>query len=327
MLTVRSFAKINLGLRIGALRPDRFHELRTVYQTIGLHDRLSVDVVRGSGVEIRCADPRVPTDATNTCWKIAELTMAALKRRGRVVIEMHKYLPVQGGLGGASGNAVSVMLALELVTGQSLGEAKRLAIAAQVGSDLPLFVLGGTTLGVSHGEEVYPLPELPSVYCLVALLKIGVSTPRAFADWDARLAAAGLTQDSQPDTLKEFCGHYGSWWSGALSLNGRPASGVPGKKAGDRAETLLLELDRTGIENDFEKVVFPQHPELMEVKRALRRAGASYASLSGSGSALFGLFANREPALAAAEKLRRQGVESRLTRTLPRRQYWKRLVV
>jgi 4-diphosphocytidyl-2-C-methyl-D-erythritol kinase len=168
---------------------------------------------------------------------------------------------------------------------------------------------------------------LPSVYCLVALPKIGVSTPKAFADWDARLATAGLTQDSQPATLKEFCGHYGSWWSGALSHNGRPASGVPGNKAGDRAETLLLELDRTGIENDFEKVVFPQHPELMGVKRALRRAGALYASLSGSGSALFGLFAHREPALAAAEKLRRKGVETRLTRTLPRRQYWKRLVV
>ncbi len=349
-VTVRSFAKINLGLRIGALRPDRFHELRTIYQTIGLHDRITVDIRRGSttgpAVEIRCTDVRVPKDSSNTCWRIAELTMAALKRRGKVVIDIQKMLPIQGGLGGASGNAVSVMLALELVTGQSLSPVQRLAIAAQVGSDLPLFVLGGTTLGVSHGEEVYPLPELPSVHCLVALPNVGVSTPKAFADWDAILAkqtaqakqspqprVADLTQAPQPATLGEFCGHYVSWWFGAFSLNASRTSGVPIRRVGDRAETLLLELDRTGIEkdakivNDFEQVVFPQHPELMEVKRALLRAGARYASLSGSGSALFGLFATGDSARAAAEKLRRKGVETRVTRTLTRQQYWKRLVV
>ncbi len=344
-ITVRSFAKINLGLRIGALRADRFHELRTIYQTIGLHDRITVDVVRGSGIQIVCADERVPKDSSNTCWRIAERTMAAVKRRGRVVVTIHKFLPVQGGLGGASGNAVATMRALELVTGQSLSPAKRLAIAAEVGSDLPLFVVGGTSLGVGHGEEVYPLAELPSVYCLVALPKVGVSTPKAFADWDARLARAGstagttagrqssLTLAAQPAILKEFCGHYLtllSEWSGGDSLNGKPTSGVPIRRVGDRAETLLLALDRTGIDgivNDFEKVVFPQHPELKKVKLALLRAGALYASLSGSGSALFGLFADGDSARAAAEKLRGIGVEARLTRTLTRRQYGKRLLV
>src|SRR5215831_6862319 len=104
-VTVRSFAKINLGLRIGPARPDGFHELLTVYQTIGLHDVIRVSAVRGSGIDIQCADPRVPRDSSNTCYRIVEKAMATLRAKGRVLIEIEKRLPVQGGLGGASANA------------------------------------------------------------------------------------------------------------------------------------------------------------------------------------------------------------------------------
>src|SRR2546421_11782410 len=128
-VTVPSFAKINLGLRIGALRADGFHELRTVYHTIALHDVIRVSVGRGSGIEIRCDDPRVPRDSTNTCWRIVELAMAAMKARGRVVIEIEKRLPVQGGLGGASGNAVAALLALERALKKRLSGADRLTVA------------------------------------------------------------------------------------------------------------------------------------------------------------------------------------------------------
>ena len=95
IVTVRSFAKINLGLAIGSRRADGFHELRTVYQTIALHDILRVQVVRGSGIAIRCDDPRVPSDSSNTCYRIAEQVMDALKAKGRVVIEIEKRLPVR----------------------------------------------------------------------------------------------------------------------------------------------------------------------------------------------------------------------------------------
>ena len=173
------------GLRIGPLRSDGFHELRTVYQTIALHDEIRVSVERGSGIEIRCADTRVPKDSTNTCFRIVERAMQALKAQGRVVIEIEKRLPVQGGLGGASGNAVAAMLALELALKKQLACAERLRIAAEVGSDLPLFLVGGTVLGVGRGEEVYPLPDLPAMACVVATPEIAVSTPKAFADWDA----------------------------------------------------------------------------------------------------------------------------------------------
>src|SRR5258708_37223832 len=167
-ISVRCFAKINLGLRIGALRPDGFHDLRTVYQTIALHDIVRLSVVRGSGIEIRCDDPRVPKDSTNTCFRMIELAMRALKTKGRVVIQIEKRLPVQGGLGGASGNTVAALLALEKALGQELLPAERLRIATQVGSDVPLFLIGGTVLGVGRGEEGYPLPDLPSTPCVRA---------------------------------------------------------------------------------------------------------------------------------------------------------------
>src|ERR1700752_4666439 len=135
-ITVRSFAKINLGLCIGPLRADGFHDLRTVYQTIALHDIVRVQVVRGTGIEIRCARPRVPCDQSNPCYRMVERAMAALKAKGRVVVEIEKRLPVQGGLGGASGNAVAALLALERVLKKQLSGPERLRIAAEVGSDL-----------------------------------------------------------------------------------------------------------------------------------------------------------------------------------------------
>src|ERR1041385_6583466 len=189
-VTVRSFAKINLGLRIGAARGDGFHELLTVYQTIGLHDVIRMSVGRGTGIEIRCDDPRVPRDESNTCHRMVSRALETLNAKGRVVIEIEKKLPVQGGLGGASANAVACLLGLERVLKKTLPGAEKLRIAADVGSDLPLFLIGGTVLGVGRGEEVYPLPDLPATFCVVATPEIGVSTPQAFADWDEKVAEA-----------------------------------------------------------------------------------------------------------------------------------------
>jgi len=385
-VTVRSFAKINLGLRIGALRADGFHELRTVYQTIALHDVIRVSVVRGSGIEIRCDDSRVPKDESNTCYRIVEQAMAALRARGRVVIEIEKRLPVQGGLGGASGNAVAALLALERALKKELSAPERLRIAAEVGSDLPLFLVGGTVLGVGRGEEVYPVPDLPTIPCVVATPDIGVSTPKAFTDWDLLVAGGPqglkpesledpigtaeavpshvnanisgqvgilkpaelrsawtggdarrsidqwvkLTLDASSDRMNEF-GRVLSAWLGSQSQtkhkSGRASasSGVPVSKGRGRAGNPLLDLVRTGIENDFERVVFPKYPELREVKSVLVRAGAVYASLSGSGSATYGLFASREAGEKAAARLRKDGVPATATTTLTRPQYWKKI--
>ena len=319
--TTRSFAKINLGLRIGSSRPDGFHQLLTVYQTIGLFDVIRVSVARGSGIKILCADPRVPQDESNTCFRIAEKGMAALRAKGRVVIEIEKRLPIQGGLGGASANAVASLLALELAVRKPISPAERLRIAAEVGSDLPLFLVGGAVLGVGRGEQVYPLPDLPATACVVITPEIGVSTPKAFAEWDRTLQSrAKLTASHASDRMNELGGGLSAWLSELYSS--APSSFVERR---GRAGNPLLRLDRAGIENDFEQVVFPEYPKLGEAKRALVRAGAKYASLSGSGSTLYGLFAARKDAVLAANRLRKAGWAAQTTSTLTRAAYWRRV--
>jgi 4-diphosphocytidyl-2-C-methyl-D-erythritol kinase len=381
-VTVRSFAKINLGLRIGAAREDGFHELLTVYQTIGLHDVIRVSVgragTRGTGIEIQCADPRVPRDESNTCFRIVERAMTALGAKGRVIVEIEKRLPVQGGLGGASANAVAALLGLERALGKELPAAERLQIAAEVGSDLPLFLVGGTVLGVGRGEQVYPLEDLPGMACVVVTPAVGVSTPKAFAEWDrvfgeSLCGAGALAREVAP--LVPGAGKIGEREPAELRAAGRPGAAVATKtwtgegarphtsggnqltvpSASDRmnslgrgfsawlseryssapsgllerrgrAENPLLWLVRAGIENDFERVVFPEYPELSNGKSALLRAGAKYASLSGSGSALYGLFGSREASVRAAGRLRKLGWAATATATLTRTAYWRRIV-
>ncbi|MBI1739670.1 MAG: 4-(cytidine 5'-diphospho)-2-C-methyl-D-erythritol kinase [Candidatus Koribacter versatilis] len=312
-VTARSFAKINLGLYIGPLRPDGYHDLRTVYQTIALHDVLRVSVGKGSGIEIYCADPRVPCDESNTCYRVAEQVMDVLRAKGKVTIEIEKRLPVQGGLGAASSNAVATLIALERALKKPLSQPARLRIAAEVGSDLPMFLVGGTVLGVGRGEEVYPLPNLPATPVVAVTPDAGVSTPKAFADWDQ------LTHSEASDRLMEV-GRVLSAWLGS------PNTGAPARGR-SRAGSPLLDLVRTGIENDFEKVVFPQYPDLRDIKGALERAGALYASLSGSGSTLYGLFSTRAAAARAVGRLQKQGLRAVATVTLTRQQYWKKSLV
>jgi 4-diphosphocytidyl-2-C-methyl-D-erythritol kinase len=327
---VRAFAKINLGLRIGAPRPDGFHELLTVYQTIALHDPIQVSVERGSGIEIRCADPRVPRDQTNTCYRIVERAMEALRAKRRIVIEIEKRLPVQGGLGGASSNSVATLLGLERALKKSLPAAEQLHTAAEVGSDLPLFLIGGTVLGLGRGERVYPLPDFPRTWCVIVTPEVGVSTPKAFAEWDRRQAAISARQPgavaakrAEKLTVANASDRMNGLGHGLSAWLSEQYSGAPFRRG--RAENPLLALVRAGIKNDFEQVVFPEYPELGEAKAALLRAGAKYASLSGSGSTLYGLFASKEAASGATARLRKRGWAAQITSTLPRQAYWNRM--
>jgi 4-diphosphocytidyl-2-C-methyl-D-erythritol kinase len=314
-VSVRSFAKINIGLSIGPARDDGFHELRTIYQTIAVHDTIRVDVGRGTGVEIKCKDQRVPQHETNTCWRIAEKVLRSLRQRGKVSITIDKQLPIQGGLGAASSNGIATMFALERALKYKLPPTERLRIASEVGSDLPLFLLGGTVLGMGRGEQVYPLDDVPPVPIVVATPAKGISTPDAFAAWDKLPAREKLTGNGHSATIDVFSRSAFDW------LSGVPTAGVPAK-GGDRAETLLLDLVRAGIENDFERVVFSENPELREVKRALEREGARYASLSGSGSTVYGLFRTQSEAAHAAERIRNNGTPAQATTTLTRQEYW-----
>ena len=322
-IALRSFAKINLGLKIGPRRPDGFHELRTVYQTLALHDVVRVEAQPGSGIEIRCDDPRVPLDESNTCYKMAEQVLKAVARGPlSVVVEIEKRLPVQGGLGAASSNAVATMLGLERALGLQIPADEKLRMAAGVGSDLPLFLIGGTVLGEGRGEEVQPLPEIPELHVVLVAPPIGVSTPRAFALWDElAVREPELTTAHGTGTIEAFGQSVLSWLNPSFYPQAGPASGVPAG-GGNRAETPLLDLVRTGIENDFERVVFPEYPELYEVKRVLQREGAAYASLSGSGSTLFGLFESEREARGAAARMNAAGHSAVTTTTVTRERYW-----
>ena len=323
-VSARSYAKINIGLSIGARRDNGFHDLLTVYQTVAAYDVIKVQFGKGTGIEIRCRDPRVPADETNTCYRVADRVLKKLKQRGKLTITIEKNLPVQGGLGAGSSNAIATLFALEKELKQQLAPEDRLNIAAEVGSDLPLFLVGGTIFGIGRGEQVFPLEDLPPMHCVLVTPDRAVSTPQAFADWDDKFAEGGphhdpqklskLTQSTGSDTITPFSRSVFAWLMGT-------SSGVP-TLSGDRAETLLLDLVRAGIENDFERVVFPKHPELRDVKRVLEREGARYASLSGSGSALYGLFSSAEAAQKAAQKLNDNGTKALATTTLTRAEYW-----
>jgi 4-diphosphocytidyl-2-C-methyl-D-erythritol kinase len=314
-VTVRSFAKINLGLYIGERRADGYHGLRTVYQTIALHDLIRVEVGPGNGIEIVCLDPRVPADSSNTCYRVTKRLLEELGANWRVRIEIEKRLPVQGGLGAASSNAVATIRALASLLKQKAPQEMMLRVASEVGSDLPLFLIGGTVLGVGRGEEVYPVEDLPSLPMVVVTPKVGVSTPQAFADWDAQEAAQRkLTGGEASDRLFAVSRALSAWLGGTRNTGASA-------KSGSRVRNLLSDLVRTGIENDFEKVVFPQYPELRDVKGAVLRAGAKYASLSGSGSTLYGLFGSPGQAKLAAKRLEKQGLQAIVSRTLGRREY------
>jgi 4-diphosphocytidyl-2-C-methyl-D-erythritol kinase len=382
--TVRSYCKINLGLGIGAPRADGFHALATVYQTLEMHDLVTVTARLAGATIIRLSsnDLRVPTDERNTAWKMVSLALDGLKLNAEVSIHIEKRLPIQGGLGAGSANAVAALIGLEAELGiarQQVSESasqrvgadssdpmsqnrdmghpdlsgrgdagwteKRLGIAAQVGSDVPLFLIGGTILGVDRGQDVRPLPDIEPTWCVVAIPEVGVSTAQAFRDWDALCAAEGLTPEASTDKLNELSRAYAAAFTEAVPEGGAKAgsSGVISKEnalsrddlAGPQGSALVRTGITSWIENDFERVVFPQHPSLSEIKRTLAGGGTPeaacqyssiVASLSGSGSALYGLYLAREHAEAACRRLSEQGVRSELTRTLPRADYWRQML-
>lgn len=341
--TVRSFSKINLGLAIGPAREDGFHGLTTVYQTLGAHDLVTVSAKSKAAtrISITSNDTRVPSDqngmtASNTAYKAVRQALDTVGATAEVVIHIEKRMPVQGGMGAGSANAAAALVALDKeLKGQGIAPPhgpEKLQIAEDVGSDVPLFLIGGAVLGLGRGEEVYPLPDLPMLRCVVALPQVGVSTSQAFRDWDAQwnLREMGkpidlLTHFGPSGRLKELSRIFASAFC-------EPHSSGVFALGQDLALNPLLALVRTGIENDFEEVVFPQNPLFGEIKRTLAGSdvpeqAAVCAGLSGSGSALFGLYATEEAAFAAEGRLTRMGVSWMRTKTLPRKEYWRHMLV
>ncbi|MGA3015870.1 MAG: 4-(cytidine 5'-diphospho)-2-C-methyl-D-erythritol kinase [Bryobacteraceae bacterium] len=287
---VRALAKINLDLRVLAKRPDGYHELRTIFQTISLADSLDIAFRPGRKTTIELDDPLAISD--NLVVRAAHLAMDAMRATGRVEMRLRKRIPMGAGLGGGSSDAAAVLLALPALTGRALDLPKLSAIAARLGSDVPFFLLGGAAVGIGRGTEIFPLPDRPAMAGLVVAPAVHVSTAEAYRD-----LSPGLTSEAQENKIFSF--QSLTWERGV------------GKSS----------------ENDFEAVVFKQHRNLANLKKRLVRAGATAAMMTGSGSALFGLFPDRHGISAAMNSLGDEKVFriSLVSRARYRRIWWRAL--
>jgi 4-diphosphocytidyl-2-C-methyl-D-erythritol kinase len=267
---VPAYAKLNLGLRVLYKRPDGYHELRTVFQTISLADRIDISFTptRITSIEVL----GTPAIADNLAGKAAMSVVEATGLRGDIVLRLRKNIPMGAGLGGGSSDAAAVLLALPVLAGKTLGPDQVAFIAAQLGSDVPFFLHGGAALGLGRGEELYPLPDPPRARGLLVVPDIHSSTAEAYRDLSGTLTSIGL-QNKLSSFQREI-------WRGG---DGSVAEKVP------------------QVENDFEEVVFARHPALRAIKERLCQSGAQPAAMSGSGSAIFGIFPDPKK-LRRAEK-------------------------
>lgn len=283
MMRVQAFAKINLSLRVLGVLADGYHELRTIFQSIALHDTLSIRRVRGP-FWLVCDDVACPADSTNLVWRAAEAVWTASGRPGsarNVGVTLAKQIPIAAGLGGGSSDAAAALRAFARLWRV---DAKRLPdIAASLGADVPYFLEGGTVLGLERGDVLFPLIDRPKAWVTLVVPSFGISTKDAYAWFDADV---GVERPLQPN--------------GSL-----PAQGFALREA----------------RNDLEPAVAKRHPEIGRMVSALRAAGASYAAMTGSGSTVFGIFDRKPAAARAAESLadRERGLSSIIvTRTLTR---------
>jgi 4-diphosphocytidyl-2-C-methyl-D-erythritol kinase len=289
-ISLPSFAKINLDLRVLGTRPDGFHDLRTIFQSLAIFDSVTVTIRRGP-LAVTCDEADIPTDRRNLAWKAASLLHRTATGRAtaprNVLIDLRKRVPAEAGLGGGSSNAAMTLLALNKLWKLDLDVASLSRIGARLGADVPYFMHGGTALGLGRGDDIYPLADMPPVHVVILRPGFGVSTADAYGwfDEDRRRAKEPALRAVPP-----------GWpaWSAALR-------------------------------NDLEGPVVGHHPAIGRIKQSLIDAGATFAAMSGSGSAVFGLFDRADAARRTANDLARPGWLSLHTRTLNRREYARRV--
>ncbi len=291
-LVLPAYAKINVDLRILGMRPDGFHNLRTVFQSLALHDVLTFTLRKGPFL-IECDDPALPTDRRNLIWKAASLLWRTVgRRRGEtprdVTVALRKLVPPLAGLGGGSADAAMTLLGLSRIWDLDVDLPTLSRLASRVGADVPFFLVGGTALGLGRGDDIYPLTDLPRTYVVVVRPQFGVSTVEAYGWYDDEPRKTGREPARRrlPDRWPEW----------AMSLR-----------------------------NDLEPAVIRHHPTIARIKHALIDAGAVVAAMSGSGSAVFGLFERLDAARRTAVDLARPGWQVVCTRTLSRAEYGRRL--
>ncbi len=292
-VTVPCLAKLNLDLRVLHKRSDNYHELRTIFQTISLKDSLTIEFQsqKRSQIEIQSSIEI----AENLVVRSAKTVLEHLKVTGWVRFVLDKRIPIGAGLGGGSSDAAAVLIALPALIGKRIAQPDLVRLAESLGSDVPFFLHGGTALGMGRGSELFPVPDLPPHPAVVVTPGIHISTPAAYR----ALNRAALTSRSDSPILREFQ---------TLVWN--------------LADSSLGQLP---LQNDFEEAVFGMHKEIAAQVRKLRNLGAKPALMTGSGSAVFGVFQTAAEARAAIPKFSPGSAHA--VRFVSRRQYrsaWRR---
>jgi 4-diphosphocytidyl-2-C-methyl-D-erythritol kinase len=272
-VTVPSFAKLNLDLRVLHKRPDGYHELRTIFQTISLRDTLSVEIElkKRTQIDLSCSFEI----ADNLVSRAAARVLDHLKLSVWVRFALRKRIPIGAGLGGGSSNAAAVLIALPALLGRRIPLPELICLGESLGSDIPFFLLGGTAVALGRGTELYPLPDMPTRHALVVSTGVHVSTAEAYRALGHSVTDS-LTSQAQSPILREF--QTIAWTLGGSGL------------------------DQFPLTNDFQEPVFERHPELSTVAKKLRRLGAKPAQMTGSGSAVFGVFETASQARQAATR-------------------------
>jgi len=280
-------AKFNLGLQVLGKRNDGYHEIRTVYQSIALHDLLIFE--KAPELSLFCSDPNLSTGADNLVMRAAKAltNFFSLPPQG-AGISLTKKIPVQAGLGGGSSDAAATLLGLNELWGLGLSPRDLLPVAERLGSDVPFFLFGGTALGVGRGEEVYPLPDAPSRFIVVIPGEAGMSTQEAYRRIDERLT--GAKRENKIVQIIE------------AAMNGS--------------------LSGKDLFNDFEEVQTRNTRWDSILRRYSVPGGNAKVLMAGSGSAWVLLQDEKAEAEKAALSMREHGEGTILTRTLTRHDYW-----
>jgi 4-diphosphocytidyl-2-C-methyl-D-erythritol kinase len=291
-IRIPAFAKVNLRLDILGKRPDNYHELRTIFQTISLHDELNLRASKTSGISLTIQGNELLSlepVRKNLVYAAVDALRGELGMRSGVEIDLRKKIPAGRGLGGGSSDAAAALLGYLRLTRRTIPAPRLVEIAASLGADVPFFLFGGRALGIGRGDEIYPLPDIPKLTLLVVCPHdIHVATPDAYR-W---LKAPALTKNRPTPKLWKFC-------------------------------ALCWSAQGGGLSNDFERPVFRRHPRLAQIKRVLLQRGAAEASLAGSGSAVFGVFPS--PALARRAAVGFQGEYTFVCETISRDRYLRKL--
>jgi 4-diphosphocytidyl-2-C-methyl-D-erythritol kinase len=270
-LTLPSFAKINWSLRILGKRPDDFHEIVTLLQTVSLHDQLTLALRDDEEILITCNYPGIPVDDSNLVVRAAFALRDHLQVRRGADIQLKKRIPVKGGLGGASSNAMAALLGLNALWQTKLELSELISISSRLGADVPFFFIGGRALGEGIGTRVSALPDRSKEHIVIVTPNASVSTAAAY-----RAVDAGSLTTTDSDFIL----------------------------TNSSAEAGLSDYDQWPLHNDFEDVIFEIEPEIKRVKQALLEAGARGALLAGSGSSVFGIFDNEKARERALDSLR-----------------------